>query len=402
MAKKLDANRIERERLKKQCVSHKEESRRQLHEAFESNRRGDRKVTVIPPVQLEESTNNVAPLRVAAYIRVSTQEELQMGSFEMQKQHFSEIIENNPRYKMAGLYCDEGISGTQVHNRACFQKMMKDAVDGEIDLILTKSITRFGRNIVDILTSLRTLDALSPPVPVIFETDNIDTSDGKDKLLISILSALAELESQQRSEAVKAGIRWRMQEGIYKFSLMNTLGYYRDYTGMVKIEPAESEIVHYIYDSFLEGASPQDIAEALTSQGIKSPKGVDFWRYGTICGILLNEKYCGDVLYQKTYTKDFLTHKSVRNKNILAQYHWENCHQAIIDRQCWETAQALFLEKGWGKSHSRLGDMRKRFVAAKAKTGALRGFYLLDTAWSKDEREQFINIITSLNELENS
>lgn len=193
----------------------------------------------------------------------------------MQVQHFTQVIENNPRYELARIYKDEGISGTSVAKRKEFQEMIEDTQHGKIDLILTKSISRFGRNIVDILTSLRILSDLNPPVAVNFETEGIDTSDGRNKLMISMLSALAELESQQKSEAIKSGIRYRMHEGVYKFAVQNTIGYYRDYTGAVKIEPAEAEIVRYIYDSFLESASPQDIADALTQQGITSPKGME-------------------------------------------------------------------------------------------------------------------------------
>lgn len=290
MPKKLNAIHIEEARNKKKQESRKESSRRELQETLAKNKRGERKVTFIPPHQQEYTNENTPILRAAAYVRVSTQEEMQLGSFEMQKHHFTEVIQNNPRYEMVRLYCDEGVSGTQVHNRIGFQAMMEDAREGKIDIILTKSISRFGRNIVDILTSLRMLDTLNPPVTVIFETDGIDTANGRDKVIIALLSAVAELESQQKSEAIKAGIRWRMREGIFKFSVANTLGYYRDYAGTLKIEPAEAEIVRYIYDSFLEGASPEAIASALTEQGIKSPKGMLRWRGGTVKSILPNEK----------------------------------------------------------------------------------------------------------------
>ena len=213
--------------------------------------------------------------------------------------------------------------------RLGFQKMIADAVDGKIDLILTKSISRFGRNIVDILDNLRTLSALNPPVSVEFETEGITyTGDGRNNLLISLLAALAEMESQQKSEAIKAGIRWRMAEGIYKFSVQNTLGFYRDHFGRLVIEPTEARIVEYIYESCLEGATPAEIAAALTEQGIKSPMGNDLWSAGTIRSILQNEKYCGDALMQKTYTKDFRTHKSVKNTD-LNMYFKENHHTAI-------------------------------------------------------------------------
>ena len=213
-----------------------------------------------------------------------------------------------------------------------------------------------------------------------------------------MLSALAELESQQKSEAIKSGIRYRMHEGLYKFSVQNTIGYYRDYIGAVKIEPAEAEIVRYIYDSFREGASPQDIADALTQQGITSPKGMDYWRQATIKGILSNEKYCGDVLYQKTYTKDYLTHKSAKNENILVQYHWENCHPAIIERCKWDETQKLLIAKKWNRKNAKIKAIPKKFIVAKVKSGLLSGFYLLDPSWNKKERSQFINLIKSVGE----
>lgn len=402
MAKKLDADRIEKARQKVETVNNKERKRKWLRDAIQQNRNGERKVTVIMPTKQDAENQSTKKLRVAAYCRVSTAEEAQVGSFEMQIQHFTEVIENNPRYELVRIYKDEGISGTSVAKRKEFQAMIEAAQHGKIDLILTKSISRFGRNIVDILTSLRILSDLSPPVAVNFETEGIDTSDGKNKLLISILSALAELESQQKSEAIKAGIRYRMNEGIYKFTVKNTIGYYRDYAGAVKIEPAEAEIVRYIYDSFLEGASPQDIANALTQQGITSPKGMERWRKDTIKGILSNEKYCGDVLYQKTYTKDFLTHKSAKNDNILIQYHWENCHPAIIERSKWDKAQELLIAKMWSTHRTEIKNMPKKFVVARVKSGRLRGFYLIDPAWNKEERSKFISILKSLNELEYS
>ncbi len=402
MAKKLDADRIEKARQKGEVVNRKEIERKRIRDTIEQNRNGERKVTVIMPIKQDTADQSTKKLRVAAYCRVSTAEEAQVGSFEMQVQHFTEVIENNQRYELVRIYKDEGISGTSVAKRKEFQEMIEDSQRGKIDLILTKSISRFGRNILDILTSLRILTDLNPPVAVNFESEGIDTSDGRNKLLISMLSALAELESQQKSEAIKAGIRYRMHEGVYKFAVKNTIGYYRDYTGLIKIEPAEAEIVRYIYDSFLEGASPQDIANALTQQGITSPKSLDCWPQGTIKGILSNEKYCGDVLYQKTYTKDFLTHKSAKNDNILIQYHWENCHPAIIERGIWDKSQELLIAKKWSSHRAKIKNMPKKFVVARVKSGKLRGFYLIDPSWDKVERSKFINILKSLNELKDS
>lgn len=400
MAKKLDAERIENQRRQYEKNDRKEEEKQYIRETIEKNRRGERKGRVIMPARKEYAYQDAPKIRVAAYCRVSTAEEAQVGSFEMQVQHFQSVIDSNPRYELVRIYADEGISGTSINKRKEFQEMIEDAQAGKIDLILTKSISRFGRNIVDILTTLRLLSGLNPPVAVNFESEGINTSDGKNNLVISILSALAELESQQKSIAIKEGIRYRMQEGLYKFTVRNTIGYYRDYTGQIKIEPAEAEIVRYIYDSFLEGASPQDIADALTEQGISSPKGMDTWKAATIKGILSNEKYCGDVLYQKTYSKDYLSHKSVKNRDVLPQYFWENNHKAIIKREIWEKAQELLSARKWSCSKQKIEKMQKKFTVAKVKNGVLRGYFLLDMGWNKEEREQFLNIINSINDLD--
>lgn len=401
MAKKLDAARIEQARRQSEKVSGRDREVKHIRDTIAKNRRGERKVTVIEPEKKEYACQDAsAKLRVAAYCRVSTQEDAQAGSFEMQVQHFQSVIESNPLYEMVKIYTDDGISGTSVSRRKGFCEMLDDARAGKIDLIMTKSISRFGRNIVDILSTLQELGNLQPPVAVLFESEGINTSNGGNKLIISILSALAELESQQKSIAIKEGIRYRMQEGLYKFSVHNTIGYYRDYTGRVKIEPAEAEIVQYIYDSFLEGATTNAIAEALTQQGIRSPKGLSQWPARTIRSILSNEKYCGDVLYQKTFTKDYLTHKSVRNADLLTQWHWENDHPAIIERRKWEQTQALLAEGNHGRRKNAVAIMKKKFVIARVKSGALRGFFLLDSTWSKDEREQVINIIKGINGME--
>ena len=387
MAKKLDAEQIERARHKSEKSSRREEEKRHIQETIAKNRSGERKGRVIMPERKEYAFQEAAKVRVAAYCRVSTAEEAQVGSFEMQVQHFTSVIESNPNYELVKIYTD-------------------DAEKGKIDLILTKSISRFGRNIVDILTALRKLSDLTPPVAVNFESEGINTSDGKNKLVISILSALAELESQQKSIAIKEGIRYRMQEGLYKFSVRNTIGYYRDYSGRIKVEPAEARIVEYIFESFLEGASPQEIADSLTEQGIRSPKGMERWRQATIRSILSNEKYCGDVLYQKTYSKDYLTHKSVKNRDVLPQYYWENNHTAIIDRETWQKAQELLSSGNFGRRGKPLAAMKKKFVVAKVKSGVLRGFMLLDMDWTKEERDTVIKIIENteldLNQAERS
>lgn len=400
MTKSLDPKEIEASRRSASRTERRNQKRQQIQEDIVRNQSGNG-VIIIPPQKKMETPDELPKLRVAAYCRVSTQEEQQVGSFDMQVLHFTKRIEGNPNWILVEIYQDEGISATTVEKRLGFQKMIADAVDGKIDLILTKSISRFGRNIVDILNNLRTLSALNPPVSVEFETDGITyTGDGKNNLLIALLSALAEMESQQKSEAIKAGIRWRMAAGIYKFSVQNTLGFYRDHFGRLVIEPTEARIVEYIYESCLEGASPSEIAAALTEQGIKSPMGKDCWLPDTVRSILRNEKYCGDALMQKTYTKDFRTHKSVKNTD-LNMYFKENHHTAIIKKEDWIKVQEILAVRRDGKKVATLRCLTNRFVVSRVKDGLFQGYFILDSRWAAAERKEFLQIINETLNLKN-
>ena len=396
MAIKLNPKEIEEARRKPLRKEQREQQRQIMLEDINRNRSGKGVVVIPPPVKQNSDTVDSMKQRVAAYVRVSTQEEEQQGSFDMQVLHYTQRIENNPNYELVDIYKDEGISGTSVHKRLDFQRMIADATAGKIDLILTKSISRFGRNIVDILNNLRLLSSLPNPVSVEFEMEGITyTGDGKNNLIIAILSALAEMESQQKSEAIKAGIRWRMAEGIYKFAVHNTLGYYRDHFGRMVIEPTEAKLVEYIYDSFIDGASVSDIADALTKQGIKSPMGKECWLPSTIKHILQNEKYCGDALMQKTYTKDFRTHKAVKNTD-LNMYFKENHHAAIIERKKWKEVQTLLLVRRKAKRVAMLQKPPTRFAIKRVKDGMFKGFFFLDSHWSTQERQQFLNIVDDI------
>lgn len=395
MAKPLDPKEIEAARRSGGRAERRNQRKQQMHEEIAQNQGGSG-VIIIPPPKREVALKEHPRLRVAAYCRVSTQEEQQIGSFEMQIHHFTKRIESNPDWELVEIYQDEGISATTVQKRLGFQKMIADAVNGKIDLILTKSISRFGRNIVDILENLRTLSSLTPPVSVEFETEGITyTGDGRNNFLIALLSALAEMESQQKSESIKAGIRWRMQEGIYKFSVQNTLGYYRDHFGRLVIEPTEARIVEYIFESCLEGASPSEIAASLTDQGVKSPMGKDFWRPSTVRSILMNEKYCGDALMQKTYTKDYRTHKSVKNTD-LNMYFKEAHHVPIIKKADWLRVQDILEHRKDASKATTLRRLTTKFVAPRVKDGLFQGYYILDSQWSASERREFMQIMSEM------
>lgn len=393
MVKQLDALEIAYKRKARMRSEVREKKKQQFYEDIDQNRNSGG-VIVIPPPQVSYNENELPPKRrVAAYCRVSTQEEQQMGSFEMQVYHFKERISNNPTWELVEIYKDNGISATSVTKRVGFQRMIADAIDGKIDLILTKSISRFGRNVRDILENLEKLSNLDPPVSVEFEQEGITyTADSRNNLIITLLSAVAELESQQKSEAIKTGIRWRMAEGIYKFSVQNMLGFYRDHFGRLIIEPTEAKIVEYIYESCLEGASPAEIALSLTEQGIKSPMEKDAWLSSTVRSILKNEKYCGDALMQKTFTKDFKSHKTVKNTK-LNMYFKANHHTAIIKKKDWLKVQEILAQRKNVRKVVKLRRLTSRFVASCVKEGRFQGFYIMDSRWTVAERREFMKIV---------
>lgn len=275
--------------------------------------------------------------RVAAYARVSTDSDEQLGSYEAQVEFYTRYISGNPEWEFVSVYTDEGISGTNTKKREGFNQMITDALDGKIDLILTKSISRFARNTVDTLTAVRKLKEKG--IEVYFEKENIRTLDAKGEVMITIMSSLAQEESRSISENVTWGKRRNMEEGKFSLCYKYFLGYEKGEDGLPQIVESEAEIVREIYSRFLNGKTVRAIAEWLTSKGIPTPKGKENWSVATIMSILQNEKYKGDALLQKTYTADFLTKKIKKNNGEVPQYYIKNSHPAIIDPETFELVQ---------------------------------------------------------------
>jgi site-specific DNA recombinase len=342
---------------------------------------------VVIPATMDRDYLQTKKLRVGAYCRVSTLDDAQAGSFEIQCQHFRELISQKPNWELVDIYADEGISGTSIHNRLGFQRMLEDAKAGKVDMILTKGISRFGRNLVDVTSTLRQLAALNPPVAVYFEEQGINTQDTQNDLLISIFAAIAQFESQMKSDAVRAGILWRMQQGIYRFPVNNLLGYGRDKYGKIYIQEDEAEIIRNIYGCYMDGRNAREIAEALTAERVPTIHGGSVWSSSVILSILRNEKYCGDVIFQKTFTKDYLTHKSVRNVGQRKRFRRENDHIAIIPRDDWNKVQAM-LQMRHGSSHNQI-KLLKQFYLTRIKSGILKGFVMFDPRWRKEELKKF-------------
>ena len=275
--------------------------------------------------------------RVAAYARVSTDTEEQLSSYEAQVDYYTRYIQEKENWSFVNVYTDEGISATNTKKRDGFKRMIADALSGKIDLIITKSVSRFARNTVDTLTTVRQLKEKG--VEVYFEKENIYTLDSKGELLITIMSSLAQEESRSISENVTWGQRKRFADGKVSLPYKRFLGYEKGEDGLPKIVESEAKIVRLIYKIFLEGKTPSSIACYLTEEGIPTPSGKEKWRTSTVESILTNEKYKGDAMLQKTFTVDFLTKKTKVNEGEVPQYYVENSHPAIISPEVYDMVQ---------------------------------------------------------------
>ena len=304
------------------------------------------KVCIIPAHQQRGNSINRSPdepqserLRVAAYCRVSTELDEQANSYETQVSHYKELIQKDPSWDFAGIFADDGISGTNTKKRDQFNKMIKACKAGKIDLIVTKSISRFARNTIDCLKYIRDLKAIN--VAIFFEKENINTMDAKGEVLITIMASLAQQESESLSQNVKLGLQYRYQQGKVLINHNHFLSYTKDKDGNLVIEPEEAKTVKRIFYSYLQGMTMKQIAESLKADGVLTGGRKTNWHSSGIALILKNEKHMGDALLQKTYTVDFLTKKRVKNNGIMPQYYVENDHPAIIPKSVFMQVQSL-------------------------------------------------------------
>ncbi len=322
------------------------------------------KVTVIPATKALHSkapTEGRIIRRVAGYARVSTDSEEQLTSYTAQVDYYTKYIRSNPDWEFVGVYTDEGISATNTKHRDGFNRMIADALDGKIDLIITKSVSRFARNTVDSLTAVRKLK--DKGVEVYFEKEGIYTFDSKGELLITIMSSLAQEESRSISENVTWGQRKRFADGKVSIPYKSFLGYKKGENGLPEIVPEEAETVRRIYRMFISGHTFNQIAKALEQDGILTPRGCKTWQTGTIESILTNEKYKGSAILQKKFTIDFLNKKMKVNEGEVPQYFVENSHPAIIPPEQWEIVQnEMAVRKGRGKHHNSLSPFSAKIM----------------------------------------
>lgn len=333
--------------------------------------------------------------RVCAYCRVSTDNDEQLSSFELQQAHYRQLVEDHPNWELKHIYADEGISGTSLKNRDQFNTMIAECQRGTYDLIITKSVSRFARNLVDCISLIRMLKGLNPPVGVFFETDNLYTLSENTEFMLSFLATFAQEESVKKSEAMNWSLQQRFKDG--KLLTPAPLGYDRpkDVTGRyikyapLEVNESEAKIVRFIYDAYLAGWSQEQIASLLTDIGVETKSGGSEWNSGSIGYILTNERYCGSVLTWKTFTADLYEHKHKKNNQDRDQYLYSNHHEPIVTVETFEAVQVLLENR---KHHMRGGLPLLHVIDE----GIFRGFIPINHHWVNDDPGTYYDISNSV------
>jgi len=310
--------------------------------------------------------------RVAVYARVSTDDPNQTSSYELQKNYYEDLVSKHPNWTLVGIYADEGISGTSLNHRDDFIRLMNDCRNGMIDLVLTKSVSRFARNVEDCIHYSRELKGLRPPVGILFETENIYTLDNNSEMQLSFLATLAQEESHIKSEGMNRSIEMRFERGIFLTPV--SLGFDHDEDGNLVLNISEGRTLRLMYFMCLGGYSCDDIAEMLMKLGRKTKLGKTEWSASSVYGVLRNEKNCGDIRARKTFTPNYLNHRSVKNRGERTQYYEENHHPGHVSRAVYVAVQKILDQAKY----------RFRAVTPELKVineGVLKGFVQINPCW---------------------
>ena len=310
------------------------------------------RVIIIPPKpELQQTTTVTKQLRVAAYCRVSTKEEEQASSYEAQCEYYTDKIMSNKEWTMAGIFADEGITGTSTKKRTEFLRMIRQCKQKKIDLILTKSIQRFARNTLDCINYTRILRQLG--IGVLFEKENINSLPADSEFMITMYGAMAQSESESISSNIRRGRQMHAKVGTLKIPCHWLYGYKKDADGKFCIVPEQAEVVREIYERYKDGASLRNLKDWLEGNQIKTVLGTADWSISVIKGILTNEKYCGDVLLQKTFCTDVISKKIVKNVGQMAQYYMPDHHEAIVSREQYNAVKAEMARRSALRSPSK-------------------------------------------------
>lgn len=342
---------------------------------------------VIPALPQDSLNDDTTLKRVAVYARVSTDDPRQTSSYELQKNHYQDVVSRQPNWVLIDIYADEGISGTSLKHRDAFLRMIADCKAGKIDMIITKSVSRFARNIVDCIYYQRELKALNPPVGILFETEGIFTLNPNSEMSLSFIATLAQEESHTKSEIMNSSIEMRFKRGI--FLTPTLLGYDHDEEGNLIINEEEAKTVRLVFYMYLYGYSCQEIANTLTNLKRQTKKGNTRWSAGSILQILQNERHCGDVLARKTFTPNYLDHKSKKNRQDRNQYRKRDHHAAIISRDDFIAVQHMI-------SNAKYGNKELLPTLHVIEKGILTGFVPIHPRWAGFKPEDYINASESV------
>ena len=365
-----------------------EKQKEKIRERYKGNTSDE--VEIIPALPQPKLYGDNQIKRVAAYARVSTVDVNQTTSYELQKNYYIDFIKNHEGWVYVDVYADEGISGTSLNHREKFKEMIEDCKAGKIDLIVTKSVSRFARNTLDCLEYVRELKNLPHPVGIFFETENIYTLDSRSEMALSFIATMAQEESHIKSDIMNASLSMRFSKGILLTPAL--LGYDKDEsTGKLVINEEEAKTVKLIFFLYLYGNTCAQIANLLTEYGRKTKKGNTKWSASSVLQILQNERHCGDVLTRKTWTPNYLDHKSKKNKQNLEQRRWFNQHEPIISRADFMAVQELIRNAKYGNK----GFLPELKVIH---TGVLKGFVSVNPRWAAFKAEDYIGASQSVND----
>ena len=318
--------------------------------------------------------------RVAVYARVSTDDPHQTSSYELQKNYYEDYVARRPNWELVGIYADEGISGTSLKHRDAFNRMIADCTAGKIDMIVTKSVSRFSRNILDCIGTVNDLKQRTPPIGVLFENEQIFTLDSKSEMSLSFLSAMAQEESHTKSTSMNGSYEMRFSHGI--FLTPPLLGYDQDENGKLVVNEEEAKTVRLIFFAYLYGYSTSQIAGLLTELARPTKRGSTTWSSGSVLNVLQNERHCGEVLARKTYTPNYLDHRARKNRGERNQYRYKYDHEAIISPVDFVAVQRKISNAKYGGT----GIPELHVIP----DGALRGFVTISPRWASFTAEDYL------------
>lgn len=348
-------------------------------------------IMVITAEQEETFLSDNSEKRVAIYVRVSTDSINQTSSFELQKNYYTDIIEKHKNWTLVDIYADEGISGTSLKHRDSFLRMIEDCKKGNIDLIVTKSVSRFARNLEDCIHYVRELRSMPHPVAIYFEVENIYTLNEDTEMMLAFTATLAQEESRNKSKSMNASIEMRFSRGILLTPVL--LGYGHDEDGNLVINEEEANTVRLIFFLYLYGCSCEQIAQKLTELGRKTKTNNEVWSASTVSEILHNERHCGDVLARKTYTPNYLDHKSKKNNKNRNQYRFENHHEAIISRDDFIAVQHMMQNAKYHSKYSNKSFLPELYTIS---DGILKGYVAIHPTWAGFNSDDYLKASKSV------